>query len=59
MPRPQITEHRNGSRTLTRTVNMTTDKKPWILLLSDKLKKGDTVELTMNKDGVSGSFKIV
>ena len=59
MPRPQIIEHPDGSRTLERTLYDSTDKKMLLRLIPCKLKPGDKVELTMNKDGVSGSFKIV
>lgn len=59
MKKVEVTKNKNGSVTVIRSVNENTSGKPWILLLSDKLKKTDKVELTMNKDGTSGSFRLV
>ena len=58
MPRPDITVNRNGTRTVERTINHTTQKKPWFILLPCELKKGDKIILTMDADGLGGKFRL-
>lgn len=59
MGKALVTEKKNGSKVVQRNINVNTSGQPWFLLLGYGLQKGDTVELTMNKDGISGSFRKV